>query len=209
MKKLLFLLIPFTFFACNGGDQDGEVINAEDFLGETGQIIDSVEIDTTLNIDLGTELSQLVNCLSSTYDTLSQSEFHLLDRFSFSTSQKLAFKGKSEVPYGKSAMVTPKANFFYYTFTDTTKTLSAFYNYLDEMAAEGEGGPVKLMEDVEAIKMPPMFMVVYDTVIVSAKYLCEHESNDWGSFQDSILKVYGSEYRYQIDVDCGGPLKWK
>jgi hypothetical protein len=208
MKKLALLFVPLMI-ACAGEEQESDVIDADEYLGEIGVLEDSVEVDTTTLIDLGTNLSKLVNGMSSAYDTTVQENFHLLDRFTFSTSQKIKFVGKEEVPYGKSNMVTPKADFFYYTFADTNKTLNAFYNYLDEMAVEGEGGPVKLNEDVEAIKMPPMFMVVYDTVIVSVKYLCEHEENDWNAFQDSILTIYGKEYRYQIDVDCGGPLKWK
>ena len=106
-------------------------------------------------------------------------------------------------------MVTPTANFFYYSFADSNKTLNAFYNYLDVMASDGEGGPVKLNEDVKSIKMPPMFMLVYDTIIVSTQYMCEHAENDWKSFQDSVLNTYGKNYKYQIDVACGGPLKWK
>jgi hypothetical protein len=199
---------PFIV-ACSGNEEPAEVLDADEFMGETGQLIDSVEVNTNEIVDLGSHLGQLIHKMDAEYDTTSNDSFHLLDRFSSSSSLKVQFKGLNEVPYGKSAMVTPKADFFYYTFPDTTKTLNAFYNYLDEMVPEGEGGPVKLNEDVDAVKMAPMFLVVYDTVIVSAKYLCEHEENNWNAFQDSILSVYGSEYRYQIDVDCGGPLKWK
>ena len=117
------------------------------------------------------------------------------------------FVGKEDVPYGKTNMVTPKASLFYYTFKDTTATKNAFYNWLDCFGSDCD--VIKLGEDVDAIKTPPMYTLVYDTTIVIVEYLCEHEKNDWGTFQDSLLNKFGKDYRYAINIDCGGPLKWK
>jgi hypothetical protein len=45
--------------------------------------------------------------------------------------------------------------------------------------------------------------------MVTLEYSCEHVQNDWKTFKDEIIKIYGKNYRYKIDVECGGPLKWK
>lgn len=208
MKKLAPIVL-IVLLACNGGRESEDALDIDDLLGQTGVEVDSLTPDSDTIVSDGTPLGDLINAMSPSYDTMAQIKSHPMDRFSFSTSRKIQFRGNEEVPYGSSAMVTPTANFFYYSFADSNKTLNAFYNYLDVMASDGEGGPVKLNEDVKSIKMPPMFMLVYDTIIVSTQYMCEHAENDWKSFQDSVLNTYGKNYKYQIDVACGGPLKWK
>jgi hypothetical protein len=209
MKKVLFILIPIML-SCGGEEDKVDPIDIDEFTGETGEeYTDSTGIEILDDSTELTDVSLLIRKIESVYDTTTGKGFHSLDRFGFSTSQKVNFKGKNEVPYGKSNMVFPEAEFFYYTFSDTNKTTNAFYNYLDGMASEGEGGPVKINQDVESIKMAPMYMLVYDTVIVYVNYKCEHVKNDWGSFQDSVLSIFGDEYDYQIQVGCGGPLEWK
>lgn len=196
-------------FSCSGEQEQADSMDFDDFAGETGVQEDNDTIVETVVVEDLSEMGQLIRNMEADYDTVYCTTSHPIDRFSFSTSRKVSFSGKEQVPYGKSNMVTPVADFFYYSFTDSNKTINAFYNYLDRLADDGEGGPVKLNEDVKFIKTPPLFMVVYDTIIVSAKYKCEHEAHNWRAFQDSVLKVYGKDYKYQIDVDCGGPLVWK
>lgn len=210
MKKTILVFAVGLLTACGGEVQDNDAVDFEDFAGNTGVEVDSSDSEGVEELSFDSQIDELSSRLDGVYDTVAHNDFHPMDRFSFSSSQKLQFTGMDDVPYGSSGTtVTPKAQFFYYSFADTNKTINAFYNYLDQMADDSEGGPVKLNQDLEAIKMPPMFMAVYDTIIVTAKYMCEHEENDWDSFQDSILQVYGTEYKYYIDVDCGGPLSWK
>jgi hypothetical protein len=104
-------------------------------------------------------------------------------------------------------MVTPIASVYYYTFSDSVKTKSAFYNWLDCFGKDCN--EVKLNQDVESVKSTPMFTLVYDTTIVAVEYLCEHEKNNWKAFEDSLTARFGSNYKYRIEVGCGGPLRWK
>jgi len=158
MKRLIVVLIPIMF-SCGGAENKKEAIDIDDFIGETGELVDSSEIEIVDDFSELTEVSKLIRIMEPEYDTVQGTGFHSLDRFGYSTFQKVDFKGKNEVPYGKTNMVYPQAELFYYTFSDTNKTTNAFYNYLDGMAAEGEGGPVKINQDVQSIKMPPMFNV--------------------------------------------------
>lgn len=195
--------------ACESKEPENvEVISMEELMGDA----DSAEIDSTIeNIDTlpvyNTVLGHLVATLNENYDTVSLNENHVFDRYGFNSTEKVKFVGKETVPYGKSTMVTPKAEFYLYNFSDSIKLNNAFYNWLDCFGSDCN--EVKLNQDLEAVKTPPSFTLVYDTTMISVKYLCEHEQNDWKSFQDSILKQYGDNYRYRIDVECGGPLKWK
>lgn len=207
MKVYLNILIVLFAISCR--NEPNETLDFDEFAGDTGLIEDSLVVTTDSVKSDGTALGELIEAVKSEYDTLTLSEGHPMDRFGYSTSRKVQFKGLNEVPYGKTNMVYPLAKFYYYSFADTNKTLNAFYNYLDVIAEEGEGGPVKLNVDVESIKTPPLFMVVYDTVIVAANFMCEHKSNNWIPFQKSILDVFGKEFTHQINIDCGGPLKWK
>lgn len=58
MRRIYFVLIPL-FVACSGSNTEGEVIDADDFLGETGQLVDTLDTDTVSIMDLGSELNQL------------------------------------------------------------------------------------------------------------------------------------------------------
>lgn len=208
MRKIVYCLLPFLL-ACSGQDENSNSIDFEDFAGETGaEEIDSTALLVDTLIDLSTREGRLVHALSSVYDTIVNDDFNSLDRFTFSQSKKLGFKSKHEVPYGKSNKVFPTAKVFYYSFKDTTTTKNAFYNYLDGLSANGEAGAVKINQDMEAIKSPPLLLIVYDTVILSAEYMCEHAKNDWRPFEDSLMNIYGQTYRHKVTIDCGGPLKW-
>lgn len=209
MKKYLIVILSvYIVFSC-GGKKEHEVISAEDFMGETG-IVENDSDTVVITPIIENDFDQFAANMVLDYDTALHTEFNMMDRFTFSTSRKLKFTGKKDVPYGsKGTMVTPIAEVYYYTFSDTLTAKNALYNYLDNMAVEGEGGPVKLQEDVESIKMAPMWFIMYDTVMIDVQYKCEHEKNDWRSFQDSIIKVFGKDYLYIMDVDCGGPLRWK
>lgn len=211
MRKInLVLLLPFIFlFSCGGEEEAAEVISLEEFAGETGvPDFDSTNTASdTSAIELHSNIDFLVNSLRSKYDTTIIEKPHLMDRFGYSSVQKIQFIGKEKVAYGKSNMVVPKAEFYYYTFSDTSTTKNAFYNWMDCFGSDCY--PLVLNEDVDAIKMPPLSTWVYDTTVVIAKYLCEHEENDWKSFEDSIESKFGKSYKYSIKVNCGGPLKWK
>ena len=207
MRYWTVLLLGFLI-AC-GAEEEQEAMSMDDIMGETDDYSeDSTITDETVE-DLDTTLSgRFAHSQLDLYDTTAHEKFHLLDRFGFSGCQKLLFTGKEDVPYGKSGTATPKAHLFVYSFADSSKTKNAFYNYLDGMAEEGEGGPVRINEDVDAIKMPPMHMLVYDSTIVTVEYTCEAEENDWEPFEDSLLSKFGDIYKYRFNVDCGGPLKW-
>ncbi len=208
MRKIMCCILPFLL-ACSGQEEESNSIDFEDFAGETGvEEIDSSNLNADTSVDLSTPEGKLVNALSSVYDTIVNDDFNALDRFTFSQTKKIGFKGKHEVPYGKSNMVYPTAKVFYYSFKDTTTTKNAFYNYLDGLSANGEAGAVKIDQDMESIKSPPLLLIVYDTVILSAEYLCEHAKNDWRPFEDSLMNIYGKSYRHKVTIDCGGPLKW-
>lgn len=204
------MVVGLIMLSCNSEkQQEVETITMEDLMGEVEETAEESvgkEIEDTLP-KWSSHLEELVYALSPQYDTASNTEKHIFDRFGFNTSSKLKFISKNEVPYGKSTMVTPKAEMFVYHFSDSIKLNNAFYNWLDCFGSDCQA--VRLNEDLDAIKTPPSFTLVYDTTLVTVEYPCEHEKNDWGAFKDSIIKMYGRDYRYRIDVSCGGPLRWK
>ena len=208
LKLGTYIFFSMLLLACGGEPQESNVISMEEFIGETGEesVVEEVVIDTAEVI--GTEIiDQFVSNQLEAFDTAIHSEYHPLDRFTFNQRQKIRFKSKTDVPYGDDTMVTPRAEMFYYTFSDTTKTKNAFYNWLDCFG--GECDMIKLNEDFGAIKMPPKFVIVYDTVIVVMDYRCEDQSFDWNPLEDSVVSQFGKNYNYRMHIGCGGPLKWK
>ncbi len=208
MKVYYLFILSALIISCGGNEVNQEVMDLDDVIGETGEEgLDSTTFDEDSTLMASTLLGEFINSQYNGYDTLRHDEFHWMDRFSYTHNEKIEFIGKEEVPYGKTNMVIPKANLFYYSFADSTTTNNAFYNWLDCFGSDCN--VINLNEDVEAIKTPPMFTAIYDTTIVVVEYLCEHAENDWNSFEDSLLNKFGKDYRYLIEVDCGGPLKWK
>ena len=214
MRIALYILTPvlmLTMVSCGDDEQDQEVVDIEDIMGDVGEMeVDSSGEESADQMVLDNDFARFVFSQMDEYDTLTLDDRHLMDRFNFSSRKRIRFKGKEDVPYGRNGKATPDVKLYYYTFPDSVKTNNALYNYLDGMAAEGEGGPVKMLEDVDAIKMPPMQMFVYDTVIVSVHYTTEAEKgNDWSPFKDSLVYNFGDNYRYRFDVESGGPLIWE
>lgn len=207
LTYLTLLALPIIIFSCKDEPQEN-VVSIEDVMGETGEVIEEeVEVLDTLTKELTTSIDWFIHGQLTAFDTLAQDEFHPLDRFSYNQKEKIRFKSKEDVAYGSETMVTPRADWFYYTFSDTLKTKNAFYNWLDGFTQEGT--EVKLNEDVEALKTPPFFTLVYDTVIIIADYRCEDKRFNWKPFEDSVLNRFGKDYNYRMDVGCGGPLTWK
>lgn len=209
MKIYVVGLIVLILVSCNEVQkQEVQTITMEELMGD----VDGINLDSTNqdNVDIiqidNSPFSYLIESLSN-YDTALLNTGHPIDRYGFNTSKKIEFIGKENVPYGKTTMVTPKAEFYVYHFSDSLKLNNAFYNWLDCYGSDCN--EVKLYENIESIKTAPSFTVIYDTTLISVKYLCEHKKNDWKAFQDSILNKYGDNYRYLIDVRCGGPLIWK
>ncbi|NOQ72239.1 MAG: hypothetical protein GQ574_09575 [Crocinitomix sp.] len=207
-KNIIGLCLLGVLISCNGGEEKSNVIPIEDFLGETGEIEQETEVieDSVVVLPTG-PMGLFVHNQLESFDTSAINEFHPIDRFTFNQRSKILFKSKTNAAYG-DIMVTPRAEFFYYTFSDTTKTKNAFYNWLDGFN-DGSGDEVKLNQDANSIKTPPRFALVYDTVIVAVNYRCEDQKHNWSPLEDSIVSRFGKNYNYRMEIGCGGPLKWK
>jgi len=206
MRNVLTVIALISLFACKEERQQ-EIISLDELTGETGsqEFIDTTQINI---LDSAPSLiNDFVNSQTSIYDTIGHQTPHSIDRFGFGTKQKLEFRSKKTFIDSKLNHITAVARLYYYTFSDTTKTINAFYNWLDCFGPDCD--VLKLNEDLAKLSTPPIFTLVYDTCIVAIEYVCGQEKNDWKSFQDSIISKFGKDYKYRIDSKCGGPLKWK
>ena len=206
MKNYLIPICLLFCWSCKE-DKPQEIMSLEELTGETG----SEETNDTIQLNSINSAPSLINDFVKSqlnlYDTISHLTPHSMDRFGFGTKQKIEFKGKIPFVDSKLNSVNPVARFYYYTFSDTTKTNNAFYNWLDCYGKDCN--VIKLNEDVDELTSSPMFTLVYDTCIVTVEYVCEQEKNNWKSFQDSLISKFGKDYKYRIEAKCGGPLKWK
>jgi hypothetical protein len=203
------LIVTVIFGSCSGEPVIQDPIDFDQFAGDTGiEKQDSDNEDTARTLNLSTFSGKLKNALKADYSSDTCLTVHVMDRYSSSSSEKFVLRKNQMVDYGGNK-VTPVAELFYYTFSDSNKTNNAFYNFLDDLSANGESEQVQLNQEIEHLKTPPLFMMVYDTVIVAAHLACEHKANDWRSLRDSMLSIYGENHKYFIEVQCGGPLRWK
>lgn len=207
MKKVIYIFTAALILAGCKEEQQPEVISFEELVGDNQPAADNIDTAQVQPREDLTAFSKFTRSMLGLYDTFPHKKIHTLDRFGYAGQNKLDFLGKNKVNYGKSSLVTPVASVYHYTFSDSVKTKSAFYNWLDCYGKDCN--EVRLMQDIDAIKTSPMFTLVYDTTIVAVEYFCEHEENDWKQFEDSLVKIFGKDYKYRIEVDCGGPLRWK
>lgn len=211
-KILLFGLLSVFIWSCQGEKlQESEVISLDDLISDK-DIIEDTLVDFEFRGDKGEpEFSSLIDevtyALKNQYDTTTLVSPHPFDRYGYTSSSKVQYIGKNKINYGKTNKLKPKADLFVYNFKDSVTLNNAFYNWLDCYGSDCS--EVKLNQNIDKVKTPPEFTLVYDTVLVSVKYMCEHKKNDWRPFQDSVISKFGKDYRYRIDVECGGPLVWK
>lgn len=190
------------------GEHQAETISLQDVMGDTGiEYEDTLTIVDSLSFDNSTITGQFCNAMSPIFKVDSSSKFHLFDRYNFNNSEKIILTTDELVNYGE-AELHPSTHVFYYTFNDSVQTNNALYNFLDDLSVDASD-QIQLNKDVEAVKSPPVYMLIYDTVIVAAEMMCEHQEYDWDPLQDSLSKYYGSNTRYIINLSCGGPLKWE
>jgi hypothetical protein len=202
-----FSYIAFFVLVSCGSEPEPETISLEELTGPTG----AEEINTADSANAGMIAPGAVHAFIrgqvGLYDTATNFVPHAIDRFGFSTRQKINFLAKTGIPVEEGAVLVPVAGLHYYTFSDTTKTKNAFYNWLDCFGMNCSA--VELNKDVETLETDPLFALVYDTVIVAVEYSCEHKKHNWKSFQDSLVTNFGKDYNYRVDVACNGPLRWK
>lgn len=203
-----------VIMACSApSDKKGseETLNFEAFAGKTGQLAaDSSAVRDTSLLDVSKPMAHIVHQLLTDHDTHPLLSPHALDRFGFSNRRKIQLtKRQHSVQPPNGDDDTPATALYYYSFSDTLKTFNAFYNYLDIIAEGTSTHSIKLNQDEDSVQSPPLFVMVYDTVIVAANYSCENQRNNGRFLQDVLLDNYGKAYHYHLVITCEGTLKWQ
>lgn len=193
-------------FSCKE-EKPPEVISFEELTGKTNS--PSAEFsDSTAESSVFIEnLTPFIKSQLVDYDTMPHRKIHPLDRFGFTYSYKLDFRGHEDIPSGEKGSLEPVASLYYYSFSDTLKTKNAFYNWLDCFGSSCES--VQLNKNAEELDIVSGFGVVYDTVIVSVEYLCEQKKYNWKQFETSFFVQFGENYRHRYETKCSGSLLWK
>ncbi len=203
MKNAIqFLFACVLFSACGNEVEKKAPLSMEEFAGQIGAQQDTantIVVETT-KVPQGI-FDQLIFNQLNEFDTVTFQSFHPLDRFTFNQRKKITLKSKVAVQQTDENEINPTASLYYYTFSDTLKTKNAFYNWLDCFGPDC--AMVKPNETTMDIKTPPLFAVVYDTVIFIADYRCEDKKQNWKPLQDSVIHYFGKEYNYRIDAGCG------
>jgi hypothetical protein len=205
MKYIFLLGISSLLIACASNEKTvNETVSVEDLMGkvEGVEVADEKEAIETLQVLVsdGSNLSNLMVSLSPKYDTISLFTPHKMDRYGYNTSKKVRFTNTLNE-------TNSVIDVYEYNFSDSLKLNNAFYNWLDCFG--DKCSEIQLDEDVDKTQNPPSLTIVYDTTLVSVKYSLECNRANLKSFQDSILNKFGDEFRYVIQTDIRGNLKWK
>jgi len=205
MKYLILLGMISLLLACSSNEKSvHETVSMEELMGEVEalEVVTQEDVIETVSVRVsdGTALSNLMVSLQADYDTLSLSIPHKIDRYGYNSRKKVRFLSKLNE-------LDSHADVYQYNFSDSLKLNNAFYNWLDCFGDNCT--EIKLGKDVIKIQTSPSYTLIYDTILVSINYNLVDKNVDFKSFQDSIISQFGSEYRYAIQTDTKGNLKWK
>jgi hypothetical protein len=209
MNRIIGLLLLIgIFLSCKDTKVEQEVLSMEDFAGKTGGMkFEEEEVDSVPEIVISSKLGALIELEKEEFDTSFVQDFHPIDRFSYNEAIKIAFQNKQENTNERDNTSKPIATLFYYTFSDTTKTKNALYNWLDCFGEDCS--IVKLNTEINKINSIPLFSLVYDTTIIVVNYDCKNKMQHARTFEQNIISQFGKNFTHQLSVGCGGPLKWK
>lgn len=224
MKKFYFKnwivltsISVFILTSCSQESNEKETITDEKFGKHNASelnakdSIQSEKKDSIIGFDALSDTLKLKNGLESLvaeYNARPLRKSTILGRFSNVRSEQVELIGKNKVPYGKEVMLYPKAEIYMFEYNDSAQVITTLYNWMDCFGSDCEA--LKLLKDVKHIKMPPSFVVLGDNKILWLKYPSEHKANDYTPVKNALRAMIPEDKRYyEIDVDAGGPLKWK
>ena len=208
--SLLAGILLASFFSCSENTEDQ---GAEDPVEQISPA-DSVIISMNSSSDSfpsqePTERFHFLfgHLLQKEYDTLSNSSFHFLERFEFSSVEKIRLKKQSGVSYGEIQGIFPEAAIWMFRYPDTLKRFNAMNNWLNCYGRDCT--PVKFKEPLKAVKTIPSWALIKDSLIIVMEWPCEHKENDWQKITRMVDSSFSENNSTILRVDCGGPLEWE
>lgn len=203
MRYVLFFIVTSYLVSCSSTDSHiPETISMEDLMGK--EEVEAVNVedneDESNVISDGTSLSNMVFSLRPHYDTIDLLKRHKLDRFGYSSSDKVRFVSKLDTLHSF-------VDVYQYHFSDSVKLNNAFYNWLDCFGQNCI--ELKLGIDSVDLNIAPTYALIYDTTLISVNYSPNFNKSDFKSFKDSVVAKFGEAYRYKILTNAKGDLKWK
>lgn len=215
---LALLFFQMLFYAC-GNQETTSNGDVQQFGKGKSDHVENVTEDKIDTSDVGSSDTIIIDTSSyygkklwvfsdilKEYDSIPKQKSTIFSRFSHSRSFTLFLRKKQTVKYGKTTLVYPEVNVFYYEFKDSVAAHNAIYNWLDCL---GDCQQVKIGEDTATIKSPPMMACFSENEVLLLEFYCEHKANDWKNLKKQVQKLMSEKPYAVMDVKCGGPLKWE
>lgn len=218
--KIIYLssIIVLGLVSCNQNNEktdqenkNNKIDSVQEVVLDTLEIADSNVIKNEIpvkNMNFDEKIIAFSNSLNKDYNNIGESDKaeHLLDK-SNAIKQSIILKKNSTISYGDVLGIYPQAHIFFYKFINENDCNEVFSAWLECFGGECD----KLTEgqNMNAIKMPPMYVIKNQREIIVLKYMCEHEENNWNYFKDCLNYYFQTNNSKIIDIGCGGPLNWK
>ena len=203
---IVIVLVSCLCFACGqGGDTVVDTISMEDLMGDVSEEEDSssIVVDTS-GVILDSDFDRLTVSFLKMFDTLTLNVGHPFDWYGFSKSYKISFVERSNEA---DSLNIQGINVYQYYFSDSLKLNNAFFNWLDCFGAECT--ELTINQNESGFSSKPQQIIIYDTIAVFTKYAnsevyLKHKT----MLLDSIKVHFGTDYRYKLQLNQKGDLKW-
>lgn len=195
MKKVLPVLLLLA--ACTEQPQVEEEVLTEDVIDTT-----NVEVTAPEEEDLMTRLDGFFEHLKESYDVADEGSCSIIDENTITCE---AYFRKKEDLDGSG--IYPEFSVVLYDFADGQKANEKIVQFLSSF--ENSGEDIVVGTNIEAIKSPPMHILLCDNEAVVIQYPCEHMANDWEPLINELVEHFGKDsYWLGSMFECGINFKW-
>ncbi len=133
-------------------------------------------------------------------------KYEVIDSFSYYNQEFIA-RHKPVWQYGVQVRVKPyRAQIHFFEYKDSISTDVAFAAMMSNFP--NYGGPLTRCKDMRGIISPPVVYLVGQNSITILEQRCEEELSNMEAFRKLFLERMNFKIYYQLEVGCGGPVRW-
>jgi hypothetical protein len=204
-KIIILILIPLLIVNCNNQPEAKEVISMEDFAGEFGgdssYYAQPIQ-ENGLNFQIKSpKIDSLLKPLLKNCNVQQNEQPQIIDRFGYELRDKISLQGPAR------DSIRSKHAFYYYEFSDSTKTKNALYNWMDCFGETCE--MIARNEPKKRVAGQPMQVFVFEKDILIWEYDCNSYDQLNEIILEDINKVFTVNPLHHIEVNCLQEIIWE
>ena len=192
MIRIILLLVLPLFFACE--DPIEEVINLNDIIEESDNYKEG-EVAEELSVELDSSLQLVIPFNKDGFEFIGAKQIDKIlfpDRFGPIANNKIELISSSDT-----------INYLHWSYSDSSKTMNAFYNWIDNF---GEKGKSFFVGENTNFQKRPFILFVGDTSITFIESNLNLGFSEWENFQSIDDRT--KDWNYVLEQRRRSKARW-